>query len=99
MDFRKVNFEQLSSEYSDPESLQCKKLQIVDSYIQGGALLDVGMGTDEHSRSPSGWRGLIEGAGFKVTSVETVKFPILRSEYLRKNLCVLGKGCIIVTSK
>jgi len=48
MDFHKVNFEQLSSEYSDPKSLQYRKLRIVDSYIpKEELLLDIGMETGE----------------------------------------------------
>ncbi len=48
MDSRKVNFEQLSSEYLDLRSLQYKKLRIVDSHIlKGESLCDVGMGTGE----------------------------------------------------
>ena len=48
MDSHKVNFEQLSSDYSNSGSLQYKKLRIIDSYIPSGEkLLDVGMGTGE----------------------------------------------------
>ena len=210
MDSHKVNFEQLSSDYSNSGSLQYKKLRIIDSYIPSGEkLLDVGMGTGEtinlekgkfkeicgvdadydsvricqdrflgnssikilqgnihdlatlfgqkefdvitaldilehlnmsdcevalsscydllkdggififsgpgifekirihlglspthlHSHSPLGWRRMIEGAGFTVISIETAEFPVFHWDYLRKNVCILGKCCIIVARK
>jgi ubiquinone/menaquinone biosynthesis C-methylase UbiE len=44
----RVNYNSLKSEYLDPESLQYKKLRLVDQYIsKGHSLLDIGSGTGE----------------------------------------------------
>jgi|WetSurMetagenome_2_1015567.scaffolds.fasta_scaffold126932_3 2-polyprenyl-3-methyl-5-hydroxy-6-metoxy-1,4-benzoquinol methylase len=205
-DIKKVNYQSLKSEYSDPESLSYKKSRIVDEYIpDGGNYLDIGMGTGEsiflrlgkhdkifgidfdetsvsickkkfdqysdiklmkagindiqtiftepfncitcldilehieekdvapallkikdslnengififsgpgvfekikiflgkspthlHSHSSYGWRNIIERAGFKILSIETVEFPIIHSNFLRKKIHLFGKCCIIV---
>jgi len=43
-----VNYCQLFDEYSDPKSLQYKKMKIINSFIpSSNALLDIGMGTGE----------------------------------------------------
>lgn len=210
MDSHKVNFEQLSSDYSNSGSLQYKKLRIIDSYIPSGEkLLDVGMGTGEtinlekgkfkeicgvdadydsvricqdrfggnpsikifhgdihdlttlcgqtkfnvitaldilehlnksdcesalsscydllkdggmfifsgpgvfekirihlglspthlHSHSPLGWRRMIEKAGFTIVNTETAEFPVFHWDCLRRNVCILGKCCIIVARR
>ena len=43
-----VNYCQLLDEYSNPNSLQYKKMRIIDSFIpSSNAFLDIGMGTGE----------------------------------------------------
>ncbi|WP_373838607.1 methyltransferase domain-containing protein [Methanospirillum sp.] len=43
-----VNYHQLFDEYSNPGSLQYKKMRIIDSFIpSGNTFLDIGMGTGE----------------------------------------------------
>lgn len=44
----RVNYNSLKSEYLDPESIQYKKLRLVNQYIsKGRSLLDIGSGTGE----------------------------------------------------
>lgn len=46
---KKIDYQQLNKEYSNPNSLSYKKIRIVNSYIQNGdSLLDIGMGTGEN---------------------------------------------------
>lgn len=55
--------------------------------------------THLHSHSSYGWKKMIEQAGFDVIRVETVEFPIIHSDFLRKKLHVFGKCCLIVAEK
>lgn len=55
--------------------------------------------THLHSHSSYGWKRMIERAGFNVMNVETVEFPIIRSNFLRKKLHIFGKCCLIVAEK
>lgn len=55
--------------------------------------------THLHSHTSYGWKALIERAGFRVTSVETVHFPVIDSALLRKRVHLLGMCCVIVARK
>ena len=55
--------------------------------------------THLHSHSSYGWKRMIERAGFYVINVETVEFPIFRSDFFRKRIHVLGKCCLIIAKK
>jgi len=55
--------------------------------------------THRHSHSSYGWKKMIEGAGFKIIGLETVEFPLIRSEFLRKKLHLFGMCCLIVAIK
>lgn len=52
-----------------------------------------------HSHSSYGWKRMIENVGFKIISMETIEFPIIKSDFLRKNLHLFGKCCLIVAIK
>lgn len=206
----RVNYESLNNEYADRDSLQYRKLQIIDSYIPKGIrLLDIGAGTGElinleahkfneiygidvdsesiricqqrvknntnihifetdlknydhifgdkkfdcitcldvlehvtltecksilrtiydltnrsglfiftapgifekariflglspthlHSHSSYGWMKMIKDTGFTIVSVETVAFPLMDNELLRKKIHLFGKCCLIVSKK
>jgi predicted TPR repeat methyltransferase len=210
MSHERVNYESLKCEYSDPFSLQFKKLRLVDRYIpEGKFLLDIGAGTGEfikleiskfgeiygidadneslgiladrfktqknvhiiesdsknlniifprnkfdcvtcldilehielheckivlkqiyeitndfglfvftgpgifakfkisigsspghlHSHSSYGWARLINESGFDIISVESVEFPLIDNVFLRKNVHILGKCCVIISQK
>ena len=55
--------------------------------------------THIHSHSSYGWRKMIENAGFRVSNIETVEFPVIHSNILRKRLHIFGKCCMIITKK
>lgn len=55
--------------------------------------------THLHSHSSYGWKRIIERAGFDVRIAETVEFPIIHSNFLRKKLHLFGKCCLIVAEK
>jgi 2-polyprenyl-3-methyl-5-hydroxy-6-metoxy-1,4-benzoquinol methylase len=55
--------------------------------------------THLHSHSSHGWKKIIEKAGFTVICVETVEFPLIRSDFLRKKMHIFGKCCVIVAKK
>jgi ubiquinone/menaquinone biosynthesis C-methylase UbiE len=55
--------------------------------------------THLYSHFSYGWKKLIEEAGFKVLSVETVEFPFINYNFLIKNVHIFGKCCIIVSQK
>jgi SAM-dependent methyltransferase len=52
-----------------------------------------------HSHSSFGWKRLIQDAGLQVCSLETVRFPIIHSDLLRRRLHLFGECCLIVASK
>lgn len=55
--------------------------------------------THLHSHSSYGWKKLIEEAGFNILIVETVEFPLINSDFLRKNIHIFGKCCTIISQK
>ena len=52
-----------------------------------------------HSHSSYGWKRLIQDAGLRVWSVETVEFPMIHSDFLRRRLHLLGQCCLITAKK
>jgi len=93
---------------------ECKKAlnNIYNLLIDGGKFIFTGPGVFEkirillgrspthlHSHSSYGWKRMIERAGFDVINVETVEFPIIHSNFLRKRLHIFGKCCLIVAEK
>ncbi|NJD54591.1 MAG: class I SAM-dependent methyltransferase [Candidatus Methanoperedens sp.] len=55
--------------------------------------------THLHSHSSYGWKKMIQEAGFNILSIETVEFPMIHSDFLRKNVHIFGKCCLIVSKK
>jgi 2-polyprenyl-3-methyl-5-hydroxy-6-metoxy-1,4-benzoquinol methylase len=55
--------------------------------------------THVHSHSSYGWKKMIENADFEVINIETVNFPIVGREFLRKKCHFFGICCIIVAIK
>ncbi len=55
--------------------------------------------THLHSHSSYGWERMIEMAGFNVINVETVEFPLIHNDFLRKKLHIFGKCCLIVAKR
>jgi len=55
--------------------------------------------THLHSHSSYGWKKIIRKAGFNILSVESVEFPLIHSNFLRKRLHIFGKSCLIVAEK
>ncbi len=55
--------------------------------------------THLHSHSSYGWKKYIKRAGFSIINVESVEFPLIHSEFLRKNIHLFGKCCVIVAQK
>jgi 2-polyprenyl-3-methyl-5-hydroxy-6-metoxy-1,4-benzoquinol methylase len=55
--------------------------------------------THLHSHSPQGWKKYIETVGFKIVEVQSVDYPFIHSEYLRKKLPLFGMCCVIVAQK
>lgn len=53
----------------------------------------------KHSHSSYGWSNIFNSAGFEVVSIETIEFPILDKEILRKKIHLFGKCCLIVCKK
>lgn len=93
---------------------ECKKAlnNIYNLLKDGGKFIFTGPGVFEkirillgrspthlHSHSSYGWKRMIERAGFDVINVETVEFPIIHSNFLRKRLHIFGKCCLIVAEK
>ncbi len=52
-----------------------------------------------HSHSSYGWMRICRRCGFRVKSVETVEFPLVHSDFLRRRVHLLGKCCLIVAEK
>lgn len=53
-----------------------------------------------HSHSSYSWVKMLENSNFEVCSVETVEFPLFnKSDFLRKNLHIFGKCCLIICKK
>lgn len=52
-----------------------------------------------HSHSSYGWKKMIQEAGFNVLTIESVEFPIIHSNFLRKKMHLFGKCCLIVSKK
>lgn len=55
--------------------------------------------THQHSHSSYGWSKIIRSAGFKIVSTETIEFPLVNHNLLRKKLHIFGKCCLIVCKK
>jgi ubiquinone/menaquinone biosynthesis C-methylase UbiE len=53
----------------------------------------------KHCHSSYGWMALIKQAGFHVIAVETVEFPLVHSDLLRRKLHLFGRCCVIVSEK
>lgn len=52
-----------------------------------------------HSHSSYGWKRCIQDAGLEICSVETVRFPVIHSDLLRRRLHLFGECCLIVAGK
>lgn len=87
-------------------------LKIYDSLQKDGIFIFTGPGIFEkikiflgkspthfHSHSSYGWKKMISNAGFAIINVETVEFPIIQSDFLRRKVHLFGKCCIIVAQK
>ena len=96
------------------ELKDCKKsLSIIaDLLCGGGKFIFTGPGVFEkirialgkspthiHSHSSYGWERLIMAAGLTVESIETVEFPVIHSDFLRKRFHLFGQCCLIVARK
>jgi len=55
--------------------------------------------THLHSHSSYGWKKYIEDADFTIKTIESVEFPLIHSDFLRKNFHLFGKCCIIMAQK
>ncbi len=88
----------------------CKKtLQIVSNLLSNdGTFIFTGPGIFDkiriylgrshhlHPHSSYGWKKIIKDASLRVCSVETVEFPVIHSEFLRRRVHLLGQCCLIV---
>lgn len=92
----------------------CKKMlyNIYNMTNEGGHFIFTGPGIFEkiriflgkspthlHSHSSYGWSVMIQNTGFKILNVETVAFPIIDNDILRKKIHIFGKCCLIVAQK
>jgi 2-polyprenyl-3-methyl-5-hydroxy-6-metoxy-1,4-benzoquinol methylase len=55
--------------------------------------------THLHSHSSYGWQSLLRKAGFEIIWTESVEFPVIHSDVLRKQAHLFGKCCVIVAEK
>jgi SAM-dependent methyltransferase len=55
--------------------------------------------THLHSHTPHGWSRYVQNAGFKILDVQSVEYPVIHSEFLRKKFPIFGKCCVIVGQK
>ena len=55
--------------------------------------------THRHGHSSYGWARMCRESGLRIRSVESIEFPLIKSEFLRKNLHLFGKCCVIVAEK
>jgi 2-polyprenyl-3-methyl-5-hydroxy-6-metoxy-1,4-benzoquinol methylase len=55
--------------------------------------------THLHSHSSYGWMKWLKRSGFSVLSVESVEFPFVDFEFLRKHIHLFGKCCVIAAKK
>ena len=63
-------------------------------------MIKLGRSNHVHSHSSYSWRKMLKNSNFKINSVETVEFPIFnKNNFLRKNLHIFGKCCLIVCKK
>ena len=51
------------------------------------------------SHSSYGWAKMIEEVGFRILSIETVDFPLVKSDFLTKRLHIFGMCPLIVAEK
>jgi 2-polyprenyl-3-methyl-5-hydroxy-6-metoxy-1,4-benzoquinol methylase len=62
--------------------------------------IKLGRSNHVHSHSSYSWMRMLKNSNFKISSVETVEFPIFNeNNFLRKNLHLFGKCCLIVCKK
>lgn len=55
--------------------------------------------THRHSHSSYGWVKILQHAGFKILTIQTVEFPLIDHILFRKFLHLFGKCCVIVAEK
>ncbi|WP_281774503.1 class I SAM-dependent methyltransferase [Methanobacterium formicicum] len=55
--------------------------------------------THKHSHSSYEWANIFRRSNFHVDTVETVEFPIINSETLRRKVHIFGKCCVIVSKR
>lgn len=55
--------------------------------------------THLHSHSSYGWAKILQNAGFKILTIQTVEFPLIDHILFRKFLHLFGKYCVIVAVK
>lgn len=98
-------------EHMEPEDCQ-KTLRIVGKLLANrGKFIFTGPGVFEklrirlgwshhaHSHSSYGWKKLIHDVDLEICSVETVEFPVIHSNFLRRRLHLFGQCCLIVAKK
>jgi len=55
--------------------------------------------THLHSHSSYGWAKILQNAGFKILTIQTVEFPLIDHILFRKFLHLFGKCCVIIAEK
>jgi 2-polyprenyl-3-methyl-5-hydroxy-6-metoxy-1,4-benzoquinol methylase len=62
--------------------------------------IKMGRSNHIHSHSSYSWINMLKNSNFSISSIETVEFPIFnKNNFLRKNLHIFGKCCLIVCKK